>query len=117
MGGYREGDMPRTGLSAPFAYHPAHLCKSCLKKKEMGTSQFHLPRTVLIDLRADISSYEYGNFSFGESAMRQENTLSSTSGRGAGHRDFGPVRQASDTGSQAVRERNVSPWTIRHRSL
>ena len=53
----------------------------------MGTSQFHLSRTVLIDLRADISSYEYGkNFSFDESAMRQENTLSNTSGRGAGHR-------------------------------
>ena len=29
MGGYREGDMPLTGLGAPFVYHPAHLCKSC----------------------------------------------------------------------------------------
>ena len=66
---------------------PCTSVQKLFKKKEMGTSQFHLSRTVLIDLRADISSYEYGkNFSFGESAMRQENTLSSTSGRGAGHR-------------------------------
>ena len=33
MGGYREGDMPGMGRSAPFAYHFALLCKSCRKKK------------------------------------------------------------------------------------
>ena len=27
MGGYREGDMPHMGLSVPFAYHIALLCK------------------------------------------------------------------------------------------
>ena len=29
MGGYRERDMPRMGLSVPFAYHLALRCKSC----------------------------------------------------------------------------------------
>ena len=32
MGGYREGDMPRMGLSVPFAYHLVLLCKNCFKK-------------------------------------------------------------------------------------
>ena len=32
MGGYREGDMPRMGLSVPFAYHLALRCKSCKNK-------------------------------------------------------------------------------------
>ena len=31
MGGYREGDIPRMGLSTPFVYHLALLCKlSCI---------------------------------------------------------------------------------------
>ena len=30
MGGYREGDMPRMGLSVPFAYHLALRCKKLL---------------------------------------------------------------------------------------
>ena len=34
MGGYREGDMPRMGLSVPFAYHLALRCKSCREKKK-----------------------------------------------------------------------------------
>ena len=34
MGGYREGDMPRMGLSVPFAYHLAFRCKSCREKKK-----------------------------------------------------------------------------------
>ena len=29
MGGYREGDIPRMGLTVPFVYHLALLCKSC----------------------------------------------------------------------------------------
>ena len=33
MGGYRERDMPRMGLSVPFAYHLALRCKSYKKKK------------------------------------------------------------------------------------
>ena len=37
MGGYREGDMPRMGLSVPFAYHP---CTSVQKlKKQKQTKQ------------------------------------------------------------------------------
>ena len=32
MGGYREGDMPRMGLSVLFAYHLALRCKSCKTK-------------------------------------------------------------------------------------
>ena len=35
MGGYREGDMPRIGRNAPFAYHLALLCKSCRKKRNI----------------------------------------------------------------------------------
>jgi len=31
-GGYREGDMPRMGLSVPFSYHLALVCKRCGKK-------------------------------------------------------------------------------------
>ena len=33
MGGYREGDMPRMGLSVPFAYHLALRCKTVVEKK------------------------------------------------------------------------------------
>ena len=38
MGGYREGDMPRMGLSDPFAYHLALRCKSCKNKNKTSTS-------------------------------------------------------------------------------
>ena len=31
MDGYREGDMPRMGLSVPFAHHLALLCKNCIE--------------------------------------------------------------------------------------
>ena len=33
MGGYREGDMPRMGLSVPFSYHP---CTSVQKLKKQN---------------------------------------------------------------------------------
>ena len=34
MGAYGEGDMPRMGLSVPFAYHLALRCKSCKNKNK-----------------------------------------------------------------------------------
>ena len=36
VSGYREGDMPGMGRSAPFAYHLELLCKSCRKKRMLG---------------------------------------------------------------------------------
>ena len=43
MGGYREGDMHRMGLSDPLAYHLALRCKSCKNKNKnmlLSTTQF-----------------------------------------------------------------------------
>ena len=39
MGGYREGDMPRMGLSDPFAYHLALRCKRCKNKNKTCSRQ------------------------------------------------------------------------------
>ena len=39
MGGYREGDMPRMGLSDPLAYHLALRCKSCKNKNKTCSCQ------------------------------------------------------------------------------
>ena len=63
MGGYREGDMPRMGLSIPFAYHPCTSVQK-LKKTKTKTKQktqlnhmaVSLPDFASFDVHADGSA-------------------------------------------------------------
>ena len=55
MGGYREGDMPRMGLSVPFRYHVALVCKRCRKKiPKIGENQIKIDR-----VRCELGAYCY----------------------------------------------------------
>ena len=49
-GGYKEGDMPRMGLSDPFAYDLALRCKSCKNKNKIKTCSRQLLNLVLAGL-------------------------------------------------------------------
>ena len=46
----REGDMPRMGLSDPFAYDLALRCKSCKNKNKIKTCSRQLLNLVLAGL-------------------------------------------------------------------
>ena len=48
MGGYREGDMPRMGLSVPFTYHLALVCKRCRKEKSLRSGNIRSKLTEFV---------------------------------------------------------------------
>ena len=53
MTGYREGDMPRMGVSVPFTYHLALVCKRCRKK----ISKIREHQIKIEGVRCELGSY------------------------------------------------------------
>ena len=62
MAGYRKRDMPRMGLTVPFAYHLALRCKSCKNKTKQNNrcTVFRHFKNLSVNFGARL----YGQFQF-----------------------------------------------------